>query len=147
MRWTLFLFLVRASRSRAVLSRLERWARDWRYCLTSCYFPQKSFTVSSFPWEIQKAKSCLILIINQMHSTIITETFLHEHSLKMNLFFHLNSSPQASFLQISVCLYVQTKFLTFYSFHPSCRWAPTSHVYLTFLNPSVSGDSSSSWST
>lgn len=100
-------FLIRASRSRIVtISRLERWVRDRRNYLTRYCFPQKSFTASSFPWEIQtNDKSWLFLIINQMHSTIITETFLLQHSLKMNLFFLLSLSPQPSFLQIIVYLY------------------------------------------
>ena len=100
----LFFFWCVLPRLRIVtMSRLERWARD---CLASYSFPQKSFTVSGFPWEIQtNAKSWPFQIFNKMHSTIITETFLPEHSLKMNLLLHLNLSPQPSVSQIIVYLY------------------------------------------
>ena len=113
------------------MTRLERWVRDRRYHLTRHYFPQKSFAVSGFPWEIQmNATSRLFLIINQMHSTIVIETFLLEHSLKMNLLYHLSLSPQPSLLQIIVCLY-KPNFLPFKIFIsladdepslPRCIW-------------------------
>lgn len=74
--------------------------------LDQLLFSSKIFTVSSFPWESQMdAKSWLFLIINQMQGTIITETFLLKCSLKMNLFFHLNLSPQPAFSKIIVYLY------------------------------------------
>lgn len=85
---------------------LDRWVRDRRYCLTSYFFLKNpSLCPASLERARQMPRPGYFWSLNKMQGTIITETFLLKCSLKMNLFFHLNLSPQPSFSKIIVCLY------------------------------------------
>lgn len=123
-----------------VWEKLQRWARDRRNSFTSYCFPQKCTTVSSFPWGIQtNTTSWPRLLINQMHSTIVTETSSSFLLLEISLFFHLNLSRQTSFSEIIVYLY-KPNFWPFQIF--ICLWDDGPHFTLV---PDLPQSSSVSW--